>query len=266
MLPLNEKTKAIAKPFVSVIIPVYNGETFLAEAVESIQRQGYPPLEIIIVDDGSTDSTANVVASLQADVRYVYQTNSGPAAARNRGLGMAQGDVIGFLDADDLWPDNKLAVQLACLAAQPRTEIVLGYVQWMRLAADAGDNPRFESFAEPFVSFNLGSALFRKSVFDKVGLYDPTLRYSEDVDWFMRAREQGVSMVILEQTTLLYRLHQLSITHGKSANALNILKVIKRSLDRRRQNDGFARSLPRIPNLSQSMVHSHNQTDLKEGD
>lgn len=120
-----------ASRLVSVIIPVYNGEAFLAEAVESIQRQNCHSLEIIIVDDGSTDSTGSVVASLQADVRYVYQpNNSGPAAARNRGLQMAQGNVIGFLDADDdLWPDNKLAVQLACLAAQPRTEIVLGYVQ-----------------------------------------------------------------------------------------------------------------------------------------
>ncbi len=89
--------------FVSVIIPVYNGDAYLLDAVDSIQRQHYKPLEIIIIDDGSTDSTAEIAADLRGDVRYVYQPNSGPSAARNKGLRMARGEVIGFLDVDDLW-------------------------------------------------------------------------------------------------------------------------------------------------------------------
>jgi cellulose synthase/poly-beta-1,6-N-acetylglucosamine synthase-like glycosyltransferase len=83
MLPLNEKTKGIAEPFVSVIIPVYDGAEFLSEAVASIWQQNYHPLEIIIVDDGSTDETAELVTSSGKDIRYAYQRNSGPAAARN---------------------------------------------------------------------------------------------------------------------------------------------------------------------------------------
>ena len=99
--------------FVSAIIPVYNGEAFLAEAAASIQRQRVDALEIIIVNDGSTDGTAEVIESLQGTIRSASQPNRGPAAARSRGVRMAQGNVIAFLDADDLWPEDKLEIQLA---------------------------------------------------------------------------------------------------------------------------------------------------------
>ena len=98
----------------SVIMPVYNGAEFLAEAVASIVAQAYQPLEIIVVDDGSTDETATIVQSLGGEIRYLYQFNQGPAAARNAGLALAQGDLIAFLDVDDLWPADKLAQQMAC--------------------------------------------------------------------------------------------------------------------------------------------------------
>jgi GT2 family glycosyltransferase len=129
----------------------------------------------------------------------------------------------------------------------------------MRLAADAGDRPRFEKFAEPFVSFNLGSALFRKSVFDKVGLYDPTLRHGEDTDWFMRAREQGVSMVIPEQVTLLYRIHEHNMTRNKLTRESHFIQALKKSLDRRRQQSGdIAAPLPKLFYLDRSISDWQN--------
>ncbi len=100
---------------VSAIIPVYNGEAFLADAVKSILKQNYQPLEIIIVDDGSTDSTAQVGARFGDAVRYHYQSNAGPPAARNKGLQMARGNVITFLDVDDLWRNDKLQLQISHL-------------------------------------------------------------------------------------------------------------------------------------------------------
>ena len=102
------------KPLVSVIMPVYNGAAFLTGAIDNIRRQNYEPLEIIIVDDGSTDSTGQIVASFGSDIRYVYQANQGPAAARNHGLRLATGDLIAFLDVDDLWAENRF-VQLEIL-------------------------------------------------------------------------------------------------------------------------------------------------------
>ena len=126
-------------PFsVSVIIPVYNGVKYLADAVASIVRQDHEPLEIIIVDDGSTDETSAVARSLPGDIRYIYQTNSGAASARNRGLEMAIGDVICFLDADDMWSDDKLAVQLALFSADDSLQVVLGSARYFR-EADPGD-------------------------------------------------------------------------------------------------------------------------------
>ena len=235
---------------VSVVIPVFNGEKLLREAVESVREavhvldQKYSPVEIIIVDDGSTDGTAGVAQSFTDAVRYVHQTNQGPAAARNRGIEQAQGNLIAFADADDLWPANKLELQLPYLLRDSATDIVLGRIQQVLLSATVTGETRAEEFAEPAFSVNLGSAVIRKSVFDRVGLFDETMRYSEDVDWFMRAREGGAAIVTIDAVTLLYRQHEQNMTRGKSTAELNVLKALKKSLDRRRELTGSAAALP----------------------
>ena len=221
-------------PLVSVVIPVFNGERFLREAVQSVLDQQYAPLEIIIVDDGSTDGTATVARSLPATVRYLHQPNQGPAAARNRGIEQAQGGLIAFADADDLWPPAKLELQLPFLINDPAVEIVMGRVQ---LLSETG-------LTESAFSVNLGCAVIRKSVFDRVGLFDETMRYSEDVDWFMRARESGAAIMTIDAVTLFYRQHEQNMTRGKSTSELNVLKALKRSLDRRRERASVAAALP----------------------
>jgi glycosyltransferase involved in cell wall biosynthesis len=223
--------------FVSVIIPVYNGEAFLAEAVASIQRQAYQPLEIIIIDDGSTDNTAQIARSFAGNVRYVFQSNRGPAAARNRGLRMARGNVIGFLDADDLWPDNRLNPQLAYLAAHPQTEVIQGHIQYIRAAENMENGFEFEKFAKPFTALSVVSALFRRSVFDEVGFFDEALLCSEDVDWFIRAKECGVSVVTGQQVTQLHRRHTRNMTNQRKLIEHYTLRALKKSLDRRRERD-----------------------------
>jgi glycosyltransferase involved in cell wall biosynthesis len=235
-------------PLVSVIIPVFNGERFLREAVESVLAQKYAPLEIIIVDDGSTDSTATVARSLPETVRYLYQANKGPAAARNRGIEHAQGNLIAFADADDLWPAAKLELQLPYLIKDPAIEIVMGRIQQVLLSRSVNGQTQAEEFAEPAFSVNLGSAVIRKSVFERVGLFDESMRYSEDVDWFMRARENGAAIVTIDAVTLLYRQHEENMTRGKSTSELNVLKALKRSLDRRRERTGLAAALPSFRN------------------
>lgn len=226
-------------PLVSVIIPVFNGERFLREAIQSVLDQKYSPVEIIIVDDGSTDSTATVAESLPETVRYLHQTNHGPAAARNRGIEQARGSLIAFADADDLWPAGKLELQLPYLINDPGIDIVIGRIQQVLLS-----ETRAEEFGEPAFSVNLGSAVIRKSVFERVGLFDETMRYSEDVDWFMRAREAGAAIVTIDAVTLFYRQHEQNMTRGKTTSELNVLKALKRSLDRRRERTGFASALP----------------------
>ena len=226
-------------PLVSIIIPVFNGERFLREAVESVLAQKYSPVEIIIVDDGSTDSTATLARSFPETVRYLHQTNHGPAAARNRGIEQAQGDLIAFADADDLWPSHKLELQLPYLIRDSKIDIVLGRIQQVLLS-----ETQAKEIGDPAFSVNLGSAVIRRSCFERVGLFDETMRYSEDVDWFMRAREGAAAIMTIDAVTLFYRQHEQNMTRGKSTSELNVLKALKKSLDRRREQTGFASALP----------------------
>jgi len=233
-------------PLISVIIPVFNGERFLEEAVASVVRQEHSPLEIIIIDDGSTDRTAEIAQSFAEHIRYLRQSNSGPSAARNRGLETARGSIITFLDADDLWPPGKLNHQLSYLINYPSVEIVMGRTQLMRLSAVIDGRPLFEHFRQPGLSVNLGAALFRRSAFERVGSFDEAMRYSEDVDWFMRARERALSIGVIEAVTLLYRLHDQNMTRERDLSNLNFFKALKKSLDRRRQDSGVAAPFPKF--------------------
>ncbi|MES2460459.1 MAG: glycosyltransferase family A protein [Armatimonadota bacterium] len=220
-----------AQNFLSVIIPVYNGAPFLAATVESVLRQTYRPTEILLIDDGSTDDTPAIAERLQAEsqglLRRVYQANAGPSSARNHGLELAQGDFIAFLDADDLWPEKSLEVRTHALQADPALDVVTGQV---RVLPETGEGTIYGP--------NLGAALFRRSVFDKVGVFDPTLRTSEDVDWFLRARENSVSIAQISAVTLHYRRHEASLTHQKSVADLQMLQVLRQSLLRRRALSG----------------------------
>ena len=233
-------------PLVSVVIPVFNGERFLREAVQSVLAQNYAPVEIIIVDDGSTDGTATVARSFPETVCYLHQANKGPAAARNRGIERAQGSLIAFADADDVWPAVKLELHLPYLIREPTIEIVMGRIQQVLLSKSVTGQTQANEIGEPVFSVNLGSAVIRRSVFERVGLFDETMRYSEDVDWFMRAREGGVRIKTIDAVTMFYRQHEQNMTRGKSPSELNVLKALKRSLDRRRERTGIASPLPTL--------------------
>ena len=231
---------------VSVIVPVYNGAAFLADAVESLERQTRPPDEIIIVDDGSTDSTAAIAARWRG-IRYHYQSNAGPAAARNRGLEMATGDVIGMLDADDLWPSDRMAILLARLGEDPSLEVVLGRLQF--IARPAGDDgASYEPLAEPVVKLSLGSGLFRRSAFERVGRFDAGMPCAEDLDWFLRALERHLCMAAIDAVTLLYRWHDTNMTRDGTAVHRGIATALRASVVRRRTaGGGSAAPLPTIP-------------------
>ena len=233
-----------AKPFISVIVPVYNGAMFLSEAVESAYCQKYDPMEIIVVDDGSTDDTAKVAMSMGKDIRYIYQRNSGPASARNTGLRMACGEIIGFLDADDLWPANKLDIQLTRLIENPGLDIIMGRIQYIKMPGAPDINIQFEGPENTLAHVHLGSGLFKKSVFDEVGMFDELLLHCEDHDWFLRAREMNVSIAILKEITLYYRVHAYNMSHNEDRGKQYMFKTLKKSLDRRRkQGRGEVREL-----------------------
>ena len=223
-------------PLISVIIPVYNGARFLAQAVDSVLAQHYPCVEIIVVDDGSTDDVAGAIAALPVDVRLFRQDNAGPAAARNRGIRDASGDFVAFLDVDDLWPENNLGVLAAALVRDPELQVVNGHAQMMVRDEASG---RFEYRGNPRESFPyyIGAALYRRDVFRRVGLFDAHMRMAEDTDWYQRLHESGLRSERLSQVTLLVRRHGANMTAGKSKEELNLtaLAAFKKALDRSRR-------------------------------
>jgi glycosyltransferase involved in cell wall biosynthesis len=250
MIPSSNSASDLDRLSVSVIVPVYNGVKFFRQAMRNLKDQGYDALEVIVIDDGSTDDTAQIAAEFSAFVRYVYQDNRGPSAARNHGLALAQGEIIAFLDIDDLWPDQKLVKQLQPFYNNPDLDIVWGQVQQMRALSsevsvtDAqktlqpSTEVQFLPFSQPVVSFNLGSALFRRGVFEKIGIFDESQIHAEDVDWFMRAREANLNLQVLPEVTLLYRKHDTNMTHDKVAGKDHFLRALKKSIDRRRAQNG----------------------------
>jgi glycosyltransferase involved in cell wall biosynthesis len=216
----------------SVIVPVYNGAEFLAEAIASIRTQNYSPLEIIIVDDGSTDGTASLIQSLGNDMRIFHQANSGPSAARNRGLAEATGELISFLDADDIWASDKIKSQIAYLGAHPQVEIVQGLSQPFRVIRKNGD--LHHEYLSPVWLCKLDSALFYRRVFDRVGLIDRQRRMGEDLDWFCRARESGLQIAVMNEVSIYYRRHEHNVTSTINQITQANLAVLRKSLQRRR--------------------------------
>jgi hypothetical protein len=227
------EAKAPVLPLVSVIIPVRDGASFLPEAVASIQAQHYPAVEIIVVDDGSTDDLAGAIARLPTKIIYIRQDPAGQSAARNRGIAAARGEFVAFLDVDDLWPADNLELMVDAIMQRPDCDVVQGQAQLVQLMPETlkyqfVGNPR-DAFAD-----YLGAALYRRSVFGRVGMLDENLSFGEDMEWFNRAREDGARIESLEQIALHVRRHGRNMTFGKSVEELNALKVLKMTLDRQR--------------------------------
>lgn len=233
--PVAVPPEGAARPPVTVVVPAYNRAHLLGDALRNVLGQGYPDLELIVVDDGSTDGTAEVARGFP-EVRLFEQPNSGPAQARNRGIINAHGRYIACLDSDDLWPEGMLALLVDTLEADPTCDVAMGWAQLARMRP-GGDfeyegNPR-----EAFPSYITGT-LFRSEAFARVGLFDADLRFGEDNDWFERAEECGVKVARLDCVSVIIRRHGGNMTQGKNLVQLNVLRVFKKALDRRRQAPG----------------------------
>ena len=221
-------------PPISVIVPVRNGASFLPEAVANIEAQNYPTLEIIVVDDGSTDDIRAVLGRLRAGIRYVRQEPAGPAAARNRGIREASGELIAFLDVDDLWPKDNLATMVDAIQSEGGRDVVQGYAQILRQMPDSGEYEFIGNPLEVFLDY-LGGALYRRSAFDKIGMLDESLTFCEDVDWFYRARHGGLAVARVEQISLFVRRHELNMTKSAAQRDFS-LKVLKKIMAGKRQH------------------------------
>ena len=222
-------------PLVSVIIPVYNGERFLAAAIESVLAQSYRPFEIIIIDDGSTDGSAAVAKRYQS-IRYFFKPHRGVSAALNQGLKEAKGSYFAFLDADDLWVKNKLTLQMSMFDQHPGLDIVFGHHRRFHhnhssTIQEEGDGSGNEILPAPFK----GAMLIKRDSFFRVGWFDVALRIGDFIDWYKRATEIELRTLMLPDVVMNRRIHDDHASIRNQHAVKDYVRILKASLDRQRK-------------------------------
>ena len=222
------------QPLVSVIIPVYNGALFLRAALESVFAQTYRPIEVIVVDDGSSDESG-VIAESFPEVNYIRQENQGVAAARNNGIEAARGEFFAFLDQDDLWTPEKLQVQVEHLLNNPELGYTLTQQQYfLEPGVTLPVWFRKELLTSVHTGWVLGTVVVRRTAFEQVGNFATGYSAANDSDWFFRAKAAEIPMAVLPDLLLRKRIHETNDS-GRAKEILSeLLKVVKTSLDRHR--------------------------------
>lgn len=221
---------------VSVVIPVFNGEAHLREALASVLEQSYQPIEVIAVDDGSTDASPAILAAHDL-VRTIRMPNGGVAAARNRGVEASHGGFLAFLDQDDQWLPGKLAAQMAALRDHPGAGFA---ITLQRLVTSGADQPpayvREHLLHEDHAAYVPSGLLVRREAFAGVGPFVESYRFVSDADWFIRAKESGVDGIVVPEMLLLKRLHASNESRHAAANLAELRRTLKASIDRRRSS------------------------------
>ena len=226
------------KVFVSVIIPTFNRADWIKYAIDSVLNQTYSNFELIIVDDGSTDNTRDVLAQYGDSIRYFFQENKGPAAARNLGIINARGSYICFLDSDDRWLKQKLEEQIKLVVFNPEIKVCYTNEIWIRRGVRVNPRKIHQKFSGwiyqrclPLCIISPSSVMVHQHVFEKVGLFDEKLPACEDYDLWLRISCRYP--VFLIDTPLIMKrgghADQLSKTSGLDKFRIQALKKILES-------------------------------------
>jgi len=220
---------------VAVVIPVHNGERYLGEAVESALSQTLAPANIIVVDDGSEDGTPDVVRRFRPRVDYIRQDRSGAGSARNRGVAMTTGELVAFLDADDVWLLDKLQRQMEALPHDESAAMVFGsVVQFPSPDLDERSRAALHFNSDPMPGPCASTLLIRRRDFMRAGWFDPKLALGDFVEWYSRARDTDIGEVKLNAVVCRRRLHQNNMSRRLRPAWSDYAKVLKGILDRRR--------------------------------
>jgi glycosyltransferase involved in cell wall biosynthesis len=219
---------------VSLIIPAYNAELTLLDALESVGRQTLPPDEIIVVDDGSMDLTAEIARSV-AGVQVITQSNAGTAAALNAGVAAAHGTTLAFLDADDLWMPETVSIQLASLATHLDANASIGWVEeFICPSLDEADAKRFKP-RPPQLGWLSGATFVKATSFNKVGQFDAQAPAWPWIDWAHRAKLAGLNFATIDRVVLKRRLHPASLSMREgNRGGVNLVGAARQALQRRR--------------------------------
>jgi glycosyltransferase involved in cell wall biosynthesis len=219
---------------VSVILPVYNCERYVKDAIESILDQTYKNFELIVVDDGSTDNSIKIIERFRSSsVKIIRQENLGAGAARNSGLEIAGGEYFAFLDSDDLWLGNKLELQMEQIVQPGAPDMIFGYVKEF-----SGGNPALThaplADAQSLRGIHPISILVSRENFMRVGLFNPIFTVGEFIDWYARAKNQKLSELMMPEILAYRRVHEGNLDRLKRNNINQYASVLKAALDRKR--------------------------------
>jgi glycosyltransferase involved in cell wall biosynthesis len=220
---------------VSVVIPVYNAERYVGEAIDSVLRQSEPPTQVIVIDDGSVDRSAALVRAFEPNVTYHLQTNAGAAAARNKGIGLTTAKHVAFLDADDRWHRDKLKLQVDAIEARPELDMVCCRVdEFLSPDSDLARTGAIQ-LRKSFPAFFPSGFLAKRHAFERVGLFSTEFGVGEFIDWYARAIDAGLEGGVLAESLVERRIHDANQGNTKrDSYGAEYLKILKKTLDRRR--------------------------------
>lgn len=224
----------MSEPLITVIIPACNAEAFIQETLQSVINQSWSLLEIILIDDGSTDRTGEIAAA-NPGVNVIRQDNQGVAAARNAGIRQARGNYIAFLDADDIWPPEKIAHQVAYMQQYPKWGISYTMHQCF-LDGSIDSIPlwvRPELFKEQEPGHVPSALMVTREALEQVGLFNEDYPVAEDAEWLLRAKEKQITIGLVPELLLYKRVHQNNLT-GRPDVQQNLFRALAASLARRK--------------------------------
>lgn len=225
----------MSTPSLSVLIPAFNAERYLAEAIESVLAQVPADAEVVVVDDGSTDRTAEVADRFAPSVRVVRMPHGGITVAINAGMAEARAPIVASVDADDRWLPGKMEKQLGALAADSALDAVFGFVrQFASPDLSAADAARFAFSGEPMPGLIRGAMVIRRAAFDRVGPMDAGLTVGEFISWYARAVDAGLKMKMLPDLVYERRIHGANTVIRERDAQSDYLRIVKATLDRRR--------------------------------
>lgn len=218
-----------------MIIPVRNGAAYLEQAIESVRAQTHPAREIVVVDDGSTDSTPEIARRLGPLIRFDRQPPAGIGAARNRAVRISGQPLLAFLDADDVWHPDKLQLQAAVLADEPAMDLVFCHAdEFLDGAAAHAEGAGVRTARTDVPGIIPSCLLVRRTAFDRVGPFAEDMAVAEFADWYARAIELRLGMRVVTDRLVRRRIHGENHGLRQAEQRLQYVRVLKAALDRRR--------------------------------
>lgn len=221
---------------IDVIVPVFNGEKYIAEAIESVLCQSLSPASICIVDDGSSDMTLAVVDNYRDHVSVITQANSGAGSARNAGIKATSSPYVAFLDADDTWLENCLESLARVLLRDEQNDCAIGLVeQYISPDLSKQEASQLDCHEGLAPAYCPGGILITRSIFDRVGVFDERFRLGEFIDWYHHAASMGVRFGLAGQQVLKRRIHLTNTGRTRKDMRSNYAAVARQAIQRRRK-------------------------------